>query len=179
MVLKLDGDRAQVHNPQFYPFAVLPLDDLMRAWNATDLGYATCAYTLRGEFREDSRVSPEDMLKATLENARELIRATPSGPVFFGGSKAFRMAAEVIRNEPSQAFARMLVHFVLPIGARRCLDAADFMKSVGQTEAAEWMVKKAETYGMAQYFATQEDWKRTEGLFERLAEMEDNIVECV
>ncbi len=179
VVLKLDGDRVQVHDPQFYPFAVLPVDDLMRAWNAAELGYATCAYTLRGDFREEQQVSTDDMLEDTLKNARELIHATPSGPIFFGGSTAFRLAAEVIRGEPSQAFAGMLVHFVLPIGARRCLDGADFMKSVGQTVAAEWMVKKAESYGLAQYYATQEDWKRTGGLFEELAEIEDSIVECV
>ena len=179
VVLKLEGDRVQVHDPQFYPFAVLPVDDLMRAWNATDLGYTTCAYTLRGDFREERRVSTDDMLKDTLENARELIHSATSGPVFFGGSKAFRLAAEVIRGKPPQGFAGMLVHFVLPIGARRSLDAADFMKSVGKTEAAEWMVKKAESYGLAQYHATQEDWKRTEALFEELAEIEDSIAECV
>lgn len=82
VALKLEGGRAQVHDPQFYPFAVLPVDDLMRAWNATDLGYATSAYTLRGDFREDRRVSIDDMLKATLGNTRELIHAAPSGPVF-------------------------------------------------------------------------------------------------
>lgn len=83
---------------------VLPVDDLMRAWNATDLGYATCAYTLRGDFREDHWVSTGDMLKTTLENARELIHAAPSGPVVFGGSQAFRLAAEVIRGGLPKAF---------------------------------------------------------------------------
>ena len=82
-------------------------------------------------------------------------------------------------NRPSRAFAGMLVHFVLLIGARRCLDGAEFMKSVGQTQAAEWMVKKAESYGLAQYYATQEDWKITQGLFEKLAEIEDRIAGCV
>lgn len=179
VALKLEGDHVRVHDPQFYPFAALSVNDLMRAWNATDLGYATCAYTLRGDFREDRQVSTEDMVKTTLKSARELIHATPAGPVFFGGSKAFHLAARVIRGRPSQAFAGLLVHFVLPIGARRCHDAADFLKSAGQAEAAEWMVKKAESYGLAQYHATQEDWKRTEGLFEDLAEIEDRIAECV
>lgn len=53
------------------------------------------------------------------------------------------------------------------------------MKSAGQAEAAEWLVKKAESYGLAQYYATQEDWNRTKGLFEALAEIEDRIVECI
>ncbi|MCY3713572.1 MAG: hypothetical protein OXH02_09810 [Gemmatimonadetes bacterium] len=179
VALKLEDGRVQVHDPQFYPFAVLPVDDLLRAWNATDLGYATSAYTLRGDFREDLRVSIDDMLKATLENARELIHAAPSGPVFFGGSQAFRMAAEVIRGGPPKAFAGLLVQFVLPIGARRCLDAADFMKSADQAETAEWLVKKAESFGLAQYYTTQEDWNRAKGLFEALAEIEDRIVECI
>jgi len=51
-VLSLDANRVRVHDPQLYPFAVLPVTDLVRAWNAQDLGYSTCAYTLREDFRE-------------------------------------------------------------------------------------------------------------------------------
>ncbi len=177
VVLKIEGGRVQVHDPQFYPLAVLPVDELMRAWKYTNMGYVTCAYTLRGCFRKERPVSTDDMLVETLKNAQELIHSKAEGPVLFGGSEAYLLAAEVIQNRPSRFFRFLLTQFSLPLGGSRCLDAADFLKSVGQMESAEWMVKKAETYGLAQYYATQKNWKRTEELFKQLAEIEERISE--
>ena len=179
VALKLEGDCVQVHDPQLYPFAVLTVDDLMRAWQFTVKSYVNRAYTLRGCFREERHVSHDDMLRETFQSARELIQLKPDGPVFFGGSEAYLLAAEEIGTRPSKFYRFLLTQFSLPLGGSRCLDAAEFMKSVGQAEAAEWMVKKAETYGLAQYHATRKDWKCTKGLFKQLAEMEDRIAECV
>jgi hypothetical protein len=128
-----------VHDPQGYPCAVLPVTDLMRAWYAKDLGYATCAYTLRGGFRAQRRVSHEDMLNDTLRAAQELSHTTPTGPVAYGGAAAFTLAAEVLHNRPAGAFIELLTHFALLLGARRCLDAAGFLTVVGKTTAARLM----------------------------------------
>jgi hypothetical protein len=179
VVLKLEADWAQVHDPQFYPCAVLPVTDLMRAWNATDLGYATCAYTLRGGFREQRRVSQEHMLNDTLRAVQELSHTPPTGPVAYGGAAAFTLAAEVLHNRPSEAFIALLTHFALPLGARRCLDAAGFLAVVGNTTAARLMGDKAEAFGQAQYYAVQKDWKRTTELLEHLAKVEDELAQSL
>jgi hypothetical protein len=178
VALKCEADRVLVHDPQLYPLATLPLTDLMRAWYAKDLGYA-CAYTLRGGFREQRRVSQEHMLTETLRTAQELTHTTPTGPVAYGGAAAFTLAAEVLRHRPSGAFIALLTHFSLPIGARRCLDAAGFLTVVGQTTAARLMGDKAEAFGQAQYYAVQQDRRRTAELFEHLAQVEAQMAQSL
>jgi hypothetical protein len=175
VLLKLEGNLVQVHDPQSYPFAVLPLDDLMRAWYAGNLGYAENAYSMRFGFQEVQEASISEMLKDTLASAVELIHATPSGPIFYGGSAALRMAADVVRSGPSEAFRGMLVYAAFPLGSRRCLDAARFLSKVEQWDAAKCMGEKAELFGRAQYYATTGDWKRTANFFERLADLEDSL----
>lgn len=179
IALKLEADHVQVHDPQLYPCAVLPVTDLMRAWYATDLGYATRAYTLRAGFREQRRLSQEHMLNATPMTAQEVSRTTPTGPVAYGGAAAFTLAAEVLHHRPSRAFIELLTHFALPLGARRCLDAAGFLTVVGKTTAARLMVDKAEAFGQAQYYAVQKDWQRTTELLEHLAQVEAKMAQSL
>jgi hypothetical protein len=178
VALKMAGDFVQVHDPQLYPFVKLPVSDLLRAWYAKDLGYPTHAYTLRYEFREQHSLSHDEMLWATLHSAQELIHATSTIPVMYGGAVAFKMAADVLQTHPSAAFTGLLTHFALPLGARRCLDAANFFRQVDKTEMARLMVEKAEAFGQAQYEASQGNWEATANLFNYLAEVETRIQEC-
>lgn len=175
VALKLQGEMVQVHDPQLYPFAILPLDNLMRALYAKDLGYAEHAYTLRFNFQAKRSDVRHTMLDATLQNARELIHAHPAGPVAYGGPGAFTCVAEMLRQGPSDGFVDLLIHFALPVGARRSTDAACFLEEVGETEAANLFITKAETFGKAQYYGVQRKWDNVAGLFENLAQLEAEI----
>jgi hypothetical protein len=179
VALKCEADSVLVHDPQLYPLATLPLTDLMRAWHAADLGYVPYAYTFRCSFHEQHRVSHDHLLRDTLRAAQELSCITPNGLTAYGGATAFALVTEVLHNDPSGAFSKLLAHLALPLGARRCADAAGFLAAVGSTAAAHLMVDKAETYGQAQYHAVQKDWKRTTELFRHLAEVEAKIVQSI
>jgi hypothetical protein len=172
VALALEGDRVRLHDPQLYPFAVLPLPDLMQAWSAKGIAYAVAPYTLRCDFRATRPVPEAGVLARTLETAREMAAGVPAGPVAFGGALAFRRAAALLRNGPPEPFTGMLMYFGLPLGARRCGDAAGFFERVGKLEAARRMVEKGETYGEAQYHAVRRDWARTADAFDRLARIE-------
>ncbi len=175
MGLGLEGDRVRLHDPQLYPFAVLPLSDLLQAWSAKGIGYAAAPYTLRCDFRAARPVPEAAMLARTLETAREMAAGVPAGPVAFGGALAFDRAAAVLRGRPPEPFAGMLVYFGLPLGARRCGDAAGFFDRIGKIEAARRMVEKGEAYGEAQYHAVRKDWARTADVFDRLARIESQF----
>lgn len=179
VALNLAGDLLQVHDPQSYPFAVLPVADLMRTWNAKTFGPAPGAYTFRCDFRMGRSVSEEEMLAEILKTARDVVATAPAGPVAYGGAAAFTRAAEVLRNQPPDAFTGLLVHFGLPLGARRCVDAAGFFKRVGRSEATRLMVGKAEVFGRAQYHATQGEWTRTAECFDHLSSLEAQIAEAI
>ena len=179
VALELQGEIVQVHDPQLYPFAILPLDDLMRALYAMNLGYAEQAYTLRFNFQQQRMETRDAMLDNTLQNARELIHAHPAGPVAYGGPNAFACAAEMLRQSSSDDFTGLLIHFALPLGARRSIDAACFLAEVGEAEAANLFIARAETFGRAQYYAVQGKWDDVAGLFKDLAQVEADIAACL
>ena len=169
---EMECDWVRVHDPQLHPFAVLPLADLMQAWDASTLSYATCKYAMRHGFHQHRLVSESDMLADTLTEVQRLVRALPAGPVVYGGAPAFRLAAQEMCTHPTEAFIGMLKYFVLPLGARRCSDGAVFLEQVGKTEAARLMVNKAELFGVAQYYAARNDWASVAARFEQLADVE-------
>jgi hypothetical protein len=175
VALALEGDRVRLHDPQLYPFAVLPLPDLMDAWSAKGIAYAPAPYTLRCDFRATRPVPEPAMLARTLDTAREMAAGVPAGPVAFGGARAFDRAAAVLRDRPPEPFTGMLVYFGLPLGARRCADAAGFFERIGKIEAARRMAEKGEAYGEAQYHAARKDWARTADAFDRLARIESQF----
>ena len=79
VALAREGDRVRLHDPQLYPFAVLPLPDLMQAWSAKGIAYATATYTLRCGFRARRPVSEAEALARTLETAREMAERRARG----------------------------------------------------------------------------------------------------
>jgi len=93
----------------------------------------------------------------------------------YGGAAAFSRAAEELHSDPSDAFAELLTHFALPLGARRCMDAAGFLALVGRSTAACLMEEKAEAFGEAQYHCVRQDWKRAAEVFQHLAKVEDKL----
>ena len=175
VALKIQDGMVQVHDPQLYPFVVLPLADIIRALYARDLGYAKHAYTLRFNFQAKQNNTRSTMLDATLNNARELIRAHPTGPVVYGGPAAFKMAADILRHDPMNDLTDLLLQFALPVGARRCIDAAGFLEEVGREDATNLFVSKAEAFGQAQYYGVQQKWDQFVTLFDDLAQMEADI----
>ena len=94
----------------------------------SNIGYIDKTYTLRHSFREQHEVSRAQMLEATLEVAHHLQTDSPEGPIAYGGVAAFEQALALLEKSPTPAFAGLLTHFALPIGARRSLDAMQFMK---------------------------------------------------
>lgn len=175
VALRQEGEMVQVHDPQLYPFATLPLDDLVRALYGKDLGYTEQAYTLRFNFQAQRKDTRAAILAAALENARELARAHPAGPVAYGGPDAFTRAADILRSSPTDDFVGLLTQFALPVGARRSSDAACFLQEAGKSEVAKLFITRAEAFGKAQYYAAQRQWDIAAGLFDDLARTETEI----
>lgn len=175
IVLDIKEDMVLLHDPQFYPYAVLTINELMQAWNASNIGYIDKTYTLRHSFREQYKVSRNQMITTTLNIAKEFQTDALDGPVAYTGVFAFQQALELLKETPSPAFAGLLTHFALPIGARRSIDAREFMKEAGKNKLAELYEAKARLFGSAQYFAVSQNWKKVAECFKNLAEIEGQL----
>jgi hypothetical protein len=177
VALSIEDTFVRLHDPQFYPYAVLPINQLMQAWNASTIGYIDKTYTLRHSFREQHRFFNEQVMRATFEVARQLQTDCPDGPVIYGGVAAFDQAVALLEQQPSPDFAGLLVHFALPIGARRSIDAMQFMKQAGKEELSKLYDTKAKLFGRAQYYAATGNWTKVVETFNGLAMAEGQLAE--
>lgn len=174
-VLNIKDEMALLHDPQFYPYAVLPMTELMQAWNASSIGYIDQTYTLRHSFREQFKVSRSQMITETLNVAKKLQTDVLEGPVAYTGVPAFEQVLELLHKTPSPVFAGLLTHFALPIGARRSVDAMQFTQEAGKNKLSKLYESKAKLFGSSQYFIASQDWKKVVENFKNLAEIEGQL----
>lgn len=175
VVLAIEGSMVRVHDPQFYPYAVLSLRELLQAWDAHHIGYINKRYTLRHGFQEINHVSRDEMLRSTIELAQTFQRTVLNGPQVYAGSTAFEQALALLDPIPPKGFAGLLTYFALPVGARRSIDAMRFMGEGGQPVVAELYNQRAELFGSAQYYAATENWSEVTRIFKHLTNIEKDL----
>lgn len=175
IVLELEGDTVRLHDPQRYPLVTIPIGELMQAWDASRLGYTAVPYTLRHGFHERIQMSHQERKEGGVKQAAQLLWNPPEGPVVYGGARAFSLAAEILHEAPESIDTRIFAAFILPIGARRSLDAATFLQTAQKPQAAALFMQKASLYGAAQYAAVTGGWAEVAHYFSKLGEVEDQL----
>jgi len=226
-VLALEDDHALVHDPDGYPYAVLPLADLLTSWRADSIDWKRGAYRMRYAFRQQHPRSRGDMIRRTLPLAvcrreahqpcflhrerakaclgtavrprnaplthylsaklglsdrllvRENLLADPGGPVEYGGVRALRLLAGDLRGEVSPRLHGGLVHFLLPLAARRFLDGALFFAEARLPEAAAILDRQAHLCGEAQILALQKRYGEVARRIDEVAECDIAITELL
>jgi hypothetical protein len=169
----IEGGHIRVHDPQGFPFAALPISDLIDSWRAEWIGYAPGAFTFRSAFHPVEALSWGDVVSRALVSLRETLSSPPPDSRHKGGPTAFRRVAALLRSDDPPDSLRGLQYFALPMGARRCQDGARLLAEAGVQEAAKAMEDKARLYGSAQYHAVKELWPPLAETFDQLAEAEE------
>jgi hypothetical protein len=155
---------------------MLPMNEFMQAWKAERIDYKTAPYTMRTAFRKIEHVSRQEMIERTLPLIRENLLANPGGPVAFGGVEALTRIADALRGPKSNDLRDLLLHFGLPLAARRNADGAAFLREAGNTETAHYMEQQAVLYGQAQYKGAHKQWAHVADLIEQIAELEQQLI---
>jgi hypothetical protein len=175
LVLAIDGDTVRVHDPAGYPYARLPLDDFMRAWRADQVTYGQRPYHMRWNFRQVETVSRAEMMERTLPVIRDHLRAKSIPPTIYYNGEALRRAAEDVRTAITPDMGGFLLHFALPLGARRMNDAADFLHEAGCTDAARTIAAEAACFGESVYPALHGNWEQVAARLDEAADWEDRL----
>ena len=176
VALELDEHHAVVHDPYGFPFARLPIKDLLQAWRATRIDYASGAFIMRFGFRRVEQRSWVHVTSCSIAALREILSAPPRSPTEYGGPSALLRVADLLRTDNPPSTLCELQYFALPLGARRCLDGADFLRSAGLVQASSIMTRKAVLYGRAQYDAVHKNWAAVANVFTELAAAEAEFV---
>jgi hypothetical protein len=155
VVLGIQGDRVDLHDPHGFPYASMPVSELLQAWKTDSLGYGK-SYMMRSEFKHVHDVTEEDIIRRTLPNARkwlgmETVKPSDMPAGSCGNGKAAEKLADMIQTNFHPGVKNPLVYFAVRVGVRRLADAATCLGRIGCVDAAAVMAKQARLVGGLQY----------------------------
>lgn len=156
VVLAVENGWVKMHDPEGHPFASLPLDDFMAAWQAETLDHGQ-PYTMRTGFQRVREVAEEDIIRAAVPDAVRLLsmqctQHLPNGTL--GNAEAAEALAAMIEGGCSDNLRGHLIHFAIRVGARRLADAATCLARIGHADAAQIASEQAQLVGSLQYSLT-------------------------
>lgn len=177
VVLEVDEERVLMHDPQGYPFALLPLTDFMAAWAAKTVAYGT-PYTMRTRFVRQRNVTEVDIIKAAIPAAKQWLSmehapVMPAGSL--GNSRAAEALAELVADNCDDALRGHLIHFAVRVGARRTSDAAACLARIGSVDAAVIVAEQARLIGSLQHPLVVGDDRRAAAALMNLAPTYDRL----
>jgi hypothetical protein len=152
------------HDPDGFPYATLPVDEFVAAWESVTFEYTAEPFTMRSRFRRVREVAVTDALRASLPAARRLLNPDGESP----GAAVERFAGLVAAGLTPRHEAH-LVHFAVRVGARRLADAAMWLARLGLDDAAAVAERQARLVGELQYPLVRGDRQRVIELLGRLA----------
>lgn len=153
VVLAVESGWVRMHDPEGHPFATLPLDDFMDAWQADSVDYGE-PFTMQTNFRQVREVDEEAVILASLPAASRWLSMTdpchvPEGTI--GNAEATTALARMIENGIDDNLRGHLIDFAVRVGARRLADAATCLARVGRVQASEIATEQAQLVGSLQY----------------------------
>jgi hypothetical protein len=180
LILGVEGETEQdstvrIHDPAGYPAVTVPLRHFVKAWKGERVGYCDEPYVLRTHFKRVRQVSREDMVSTTISAIRKYYAEALDGPVAIGGVKALQLTTDAIKAKTSGVVS-LLAWFTLPLAARRCSDAAKFLKEAGWNHPSELMEQQALWHGKAQWLAAQGKLEDLVPMMNQLVELEGQLI---
>ena len=180
VAVALEGDRVLLHDPGGFPCSVATRAELLETWRGDGIAYRRGPYGLRARFRAEAPVDRAEAVRRTVPLARaNLLPGPDDPPTIARGAAALRLLAADLRGEVPATLPGHLTRFALPLGARRGLDGAAFLREAGLDEAGACMERRARLLGEAQWSAMRADWPDVAELMEWLARAEDELVEAL
>lgn len=157
VVLRIENDMVEMHDPHAHPFATLPVNEFLAAWKADTLGYGK-SYTMRVNFKQTEEVTEEEVIRRSIPSALKHISTFEGGdmpPGSAGNEAAANWLINKLESGIGPGMRAPLVYFAVQVGARRTIDAATCLNRIGYTASAAVMGDIARTIGALQYPLTQ------------------------
>lgn len=179
VVTNINNGWVELHDPQLFPCAILPINEFLDTWNAKEIGYSTHPYTLRFDFQNYLNLSLDETIDNHLHTVRQLMKQEEMGGITYCGSEAFLKVAELVSGTTNLDFTNTLVNFCFPLGARRCIDGSNYFRKAKNNNAAVLMEQKAKLFGNAQYYAVQKNRESLVEVLNELAFLEPEIAQSI
>lgn len=179
VVLGIDDDIVEMHDPHGYPYATLPVKEFMAAWKTDSLRYGK-SYTMRTDFEQVEVVTEEEIIRRSIPNALKHISCPSEGlhdmpPGSAGNEAATKWLRHQIEVGLPPEIRGHLVYFAVQVGARRSVDAATCLARVGYTKTAAVMNNIARTIGALQCPLTQKRDEDAVAVLQKLGPMYEQL----
>jgi hypothetical protein len=177
VALDVNDHRVLVHDPHGYPYAEVPIDDFLNAWQAETLGYGE-PYTMRTRFQKVADVKEIDAIRSIIPKAISRLSMQtdlPMPPGSLGNGEAAHKVAEMIEAGAGNGLREHLIYFAIRVGARRLSDTADCLALAGYPEAARIAASQARLVGAMQHPMVVADFARAAATLRELAPTYDRL----
>ena len=160
VVHHVDDLHVHFHDPHGYPYSILPIADFVASWTGELLGYGdeTYSFATRSDFRREREVDMATAMRAAIPQAAQWLGKASAGTDLANGAAIAELARLVDAGLESWQHGH-LVYFAVRLGARRLVDAAQWLLTVEAREAAEIADNQARLFGRLQYELVAQDSK--------------------
>lgn len=182
LALDINVQEIMLHDPAGYPYVWLPLEQLDLAWKAERIkcSQGSYRYWLSPERIESPSVELVYERSLRLFQSRykqQAIYGTDSNYVV--GTNAILAKAEHIRSgNLVHGEIEHLIHFALPLGAKRAMDFSRFFAG-SHTQLAHLKELQARLFGKCQSAAMLQEWCVLADTLEQLSEVEGEFEAAV
>ncbi|MFD7561218.1 hypothetical protein ACFV9E_42905 [Streptomyces sp. NPDC059835] len=154
VVLGADEDGIELHDPHGHPYATMPTQAFLAAWEAKTISYIDVPFVLRTDFVRRRQVTPPEALRQSLPGAERWLAGRddlPMPPGSLGGAAAVEALADLVAGGTPPNIRTLLTAFGVRVGARRLNDAAICLEELGLSRAASIAQHQARILGSVQY----------------------------
>jgi hypothetical protein len=176
VVLTVNRDHLCLHDPAGYPYATVPVDDFVVAWQAENIIYGRKPFMMWSDLQLVDPVGLSQLIMRTLQALHDHLETHGDKTAAHQGGNALRSLALSLRGDVTPKMSAHLLYFALPVAMRRLSDAAEFMEAAGKREIAQDMVQQAKLFSDLFYHAVHRRWEIMAGIVEQIASIEDVLV---
>jgi hypothetical protein len=160
-VIGMEGDSVVMHDPRAHPWAVVPMDLVLAAWQSDTLSYTVPSYHYRHSFTREREVDVATAIHQLAGRAAAFIDPECGA--------AAEKAAEVMDSGLSTFQFFHLADFMVCVGSRRRGDAAILFEEHGYRAAAEILELQARLIGSMEYPLVSGDYASAATIMRKLA----------
>ncbi|MXX19666.1 MAG: hypothetical protein F4X03_12475 [Dehalococcoidia bacterium] len=177
LALGFEGDEVVLHDPDGYPAVPIALEALDRAWKADLIEYRRGSYRRWHSPVRVESPAPEEISGMAIQSFAQAYgesRATVPSGVAIGPDAVESLAATLRAGDLGEQGLEHLRRFALPLGVRRALDYAWFLRDV-DSELADLKSRQALCLGRAHAAAVQGDCELLARHMSTVAEQERQV----
>ncbi|CAH1193434.1 hypothetical protein PAECIP111893_00462 [Paenibacillus plantiphilus] len=177
---RMDDQFIYIHDPGGYPHVKLSHASLIEAWKAENIQWKRRPYRMWAQPTRINHPSLQEIREQAMKYYRNLYSRTIEWAARNGrivNAAAIRVFADAVsKGDMTPDSIGNMKHFLFQLGARRAMDTADFLKDFAPA-LSELKARQAVVFGECHTHAAHEDWSMLSQALNRLAAIEEEIVE--